>query len=234
MRVILFGATGMVGSGALLECIDDSRVRSVLSVVRRAGAITDPKVEEVVHDDFFNYASIQSVFAGSDACFFCLGISSAGLSEAEYRRQTYDLTLAAARAIAAVSPELTFCYVSGMGTDSSERGRTMWARVKGATENALLALPFKAAFMFRPGFIQPLKGVRSRTRVYQAFYSVAAPLYPVLRRLAPGSLTTTVDLGRALIEVSIAGYPRRILDSADINRVARENGERGKEKGERV
>jgi uncharacterized protein YbjT (DUF2867 family) len=121
-----------------------------------------------------------------------------------------------------------------MGTDSSERGRTMWARVKGATENALLALPFKAAFMFRPGFIQPLKGVRSRTRVYQAFYSVAAPLYPVLRRLAPGSLTTTVDLGRALIEVSTAGYPRRILDPADINRVARENGERGKEKGERV
>ena len=220
MRVILFGATGMVGSGSLLECIADSRVRSVVSVVRRPSGRTDPKVEEVVHGDFFNYDAIQAAFTGSDGCFFCLGVSSAGLGEAEYRRQTYELTLAAARAIVAVSPQLTFCYVSGAGTDSSERGRTMWARVKGATENALLALPFKSAYMFRPGFIQPLKGVRSRTRLYQAFYSTAAPLYPLLRRLAPGSVTTTVDVGRALIEVSIAGYPRRILDPADINRLA--------------
>jgi len=231
MRVILFGSTGMVGSGALLECIADSRVRSVLSVVRRRGDITDSKVEEVVHDDFFNYAPIQPLFAGADACFFCLGVSSAGLGEAEYRRQTYDLTLGAARAIVAVCPQLTFCYVSGTGTDSSERGRTMWARVKGATENALLALPFKAAYMFRPGFIQPRKGVRSRTPLYQAFYSVAAPLYPLLRRLAPDSVTTTVDVGRALIEVSIAGYPRRILETVDINRAVTEKGERRREKG---
>ena len=220
MRVILFGATGMVGSGALLECIADPRVTSVLSIARRRSGITNRKVEEVVHADFFNYASIRPAFARSDACFFCLGVSSAGLDEAEYRRQTYDLTLAAAGAIAAVSPGLTFCYISGLGTDSSERGRTMWARVKGATENALLALPFKAAFMFRPGFIQPLKGVRSSTKLYQAFYSVAAPIYPVLRRLTPNSVTTTVNLGKALIEVSIAGYPRRILETADINRVA--------------
>ena len=224
MRVILFGATGMVGSGALLECIADSRVRSVLSIVRRRGRITDPKIEEVVHDDFFNYTSIQSRFAGSDACFFCLGVSSVGLSEAEYRRQTYDLTLAAGRAIAAVNPQLTFCYVSGAGTDISERGRTMWARVKGATENALSALPFKAAYMFRPGYIQPLKGVRSSTRHYQAIYTLVGPLYPVLRRLAPGSVTTTVNLGKALIGVSIAGYSRPILNPIDINRIAGERG----------
>lgn len=220
MRVILFGGTGMVGAGALLECIADSRVRSVVSVVRRRGEIADPKLEEIVHDDFFDYAPIQSAFAGSDACFFCLGVSSAGLSESEYRRQTFDLTLAAARAIAAVNPRLTFCYVSGAGTDSSERGQTMWARVKGATENALLALPFKAAFMFRPGFIQPLKGVRSKTRLYRAFYTVLGPLLPVLRWLLPRTVTTTVNLGRAMIEVTIAGYSRRILDPDDINRIA--------------
>jgi uncharacterized protein YbjT (DUF2867 family) len=220
VRVILFGATGMVGSGALLECIADSRVRSVLSVVRRRSGLKDSKLEEVVHDDFFDYTTIQPLFADRDACFFCLGVSSAGLGEAEYRRLTYDLTLAAARSIVAVSPGLTFCYVSGQGTDSSERGRTMWARVKGATENALLALPFKAAFMFRPGFIQPLKGVRSRTALYQGFYMVLGPLYPLVRRLAPGWVTTSVDVGRALIEVSLAGYPRPILETTDINEVA--------------
>jgi uncharacterized protein YbjT (DUF2867 family) len=220
MRVILFGATGMVGAGALLECIADPRVRSVLSVVRRPGGIADPKLQEIVHDDFFNYAPLRSEFSGSDACIFCLGVSSAGLSEVKYRRQTYDLTLAAARAIAAGNTQLTFCYVSGAGTDSSERGRSMWARVKGETENALLALPFKSAFMFRPGFIQPLKGVRSKTPLYRAFYSVLGPVYPVLRWLAPGSVTTTVNLGRALIEVAAAGYSRRILYSDDINRIA--------------
>jgi uncharacterized protein YbjT (DUF2867 family) len=155
MRAILFGATGMVGAGVLLECLADPRVSSVLSVVRRPSGVSDPKLEEIVHDDFFDYGSIKSAFVGRDACFFCLGVSSAGMKESDYRHQTFDLTLAAAKTIVALSPQLTFCYVSGAGTDSSTRGRAMWARVKGATENALLALPFKAAFMFRPGYIHP-------------------------------------------------------------------------------
>ena len=220
MRVILFGATGMVGSGVLLECLADPRVPSVLSLVRRRSGVTDPKLEEIVHDDFFEYARIRGRFVGCDACFFCLGVSAAGMREADYRRHTYDLTLAAARAIVAVNPQLTFCYVSGAGTDSTARGRTMWARVKGATENALLALPFKAAFMFRPGYIQPLKGVRSSTAFYRAIYRVVGPLYPVLRRLFPRQVTTTVNVGRAMVQVAVAGYPRRILGPEDINRLA--------------
>jgi uncharacterized protein YbjT (DUF2867 family) len=220
MRVILFGGTGMVGTGVLLECLADPFVSSVLSVVRRRGGITHPKLEEIVHDDFFDYRSLHAGFLARDACFFCLGVSSAGMKEAEYRRRTFDLTLAAANAIVAVSPQLTFCYISGAGTDSSASGRTMWARVKGATENALLALPFKAAFMFRPGYIQPMKGVRSSTGWYQAMYNVVGPLYPVLRRLFPRQVTTTVNMGRAMIQVAKAGYPRPILNPDDINRLA--------------
>ncbi len=220
MRVVIFGATGMLGAGALLECLDDARVETVLAVVRRPTGLAHPKLTEVVRSDFFHYDDLRPRFAACNACFFCLGVSSAGLSEAEYHRLTYDLTLAAAREMAAANPAMTFCYVSGQGTDSSERGRSMWARVKGKTENALLALPFKAAFMLRPGLIQPLRGVRSGTRLYQAFYSVFGFLLPLLGRLAPGQLTTTVSVGRALIRLADGGYPSRILATADINRLA--------------
>lgn len=171
----------------------------------------------MIHADFFSYDALQADFATSDACFFCLGVSAEGLSEAVYSRLTYDLTLAAAQSMVAVNPRLTFCYISGVGTDSSEQGRTMWARVKGRTENALLALPFRAAYMFRPGFIQPVNGVRSKTRWYQAFYTIAAPLYPVLHRLFPQGSTTTASLGRALIQVAAQGYSKPILYSRDIN-----------------
>jgi uncharacterized protein YbjT (DUF2867 family) len=207
----------MVGAGALLECLADPRVESVLSISRSPTGRTNPKLREVIRADFFSYDDLRGDFAAADACFFCLGVSSVGTSEAAYTRLTYDLTLAAARAMVAVNPRLTFCYVSGVGTDSSEQGRTMWARVKGRTENALLALPFKAAFMFRPGFIQPVKGVRSKTGWYQAMYTIVAPLYPVVHRLLPQFSTTTASLGRALIQVAAVGYSKPILYSRDID-----------------
>jgi uncharacterized protein YbjT (DUF2867 family) len=220
MNVILFGATGMVGCGTLLECLDDARVASVLVVGRSSVGITHSKLRQILHSDFLDFEPIRKQFSDADACFFCLGVSAVGMSESDYRRLTHDVTIAAANAILAESPQLTFCYVSGVGTDSTERGRIMWARVKGKTENDLLAMPFKAAYMFRPGFIQPMRGVRSRTRLYQALYDVIAPLYPVLRRLVPRQLTTTVNLGRAMIEVADRGYERSIIGPDDINKLA--------------
>ncbi len=208
----------MVGAGALIECLSDARVRSVLAVTRSSTGRSHPKLREILHKDFFNYDSLARDFASCDACFFCLGVSSIGMSEPDYTRMTYDLTLAAARAMVGANPRMTFCYVSGVGTDSSERGRTMWARVKGRTENALLALPFAAAYMFRPGYIQPVGGVRSKTPWVQAAYTVLAPIYPVLRPLLRG--TTTSNFGRAFIEVAASGYPKRILYSRDINALA--------------
>jgi len=221
MKAIIFGATGMVGKGVLLECLDDARVEHVLLVSRHPIDISDTKVREILHQDFFDFSAIQSQFADRDACFFCLGVSSVGMSERDYYHLTYDLTLAAATSIAAVTAKrLTFCYVSGEGTDSSERGRLAWARTKGKTENALLGLPFKAAYMFRPGYIQPLKGIRSKTQWYQAIYSLVGLLYPLFRRLVPRYVTTTVDIGRAMIHVAASGYPKPILSTDDINRVS--------------
>jgi uncharacterized protein YbjT (DUF2867 family) len=221
MNVVIFGATGMVGKGVLLECLDDLRVDRVLVVSRRPVEVMHRKLHEIIHQDFFDFTSLGSQFADLDACFFCLGVSSVGMSESDYRHLTYDLTLAAARTLARTAgPRLTFCYVSGEGTDSTERGRPAWARVKGKTENALLALPFKAAYMFRPGYIQPMKGIRSKTRWYQAMYDAIGFLYPVLRRLIPRYVTTTVNLGRAMVQVAATGYPKQILYSPDINRLA--------------
>jgi uncharacterized protein YbjT (DUF2867 family) len=210
----------MVGAGVLRQCLDDARVESILVVGRSATDVAHRKLEEIRHGDFFDYTAIQERLSGHDACFFCLGVSSAGMNEAKYRRLTYDLTLVTAQALLALNPQMIFCYVSGAGTDSSERSRSMWARVKGATENALLRLPFKAAFMFRPGFIQPLDGIKSKTRLYQAFYTVLGPLYPVVRRIAPRYVTTTTAVGRAMIRVVAHGYPKPILETTDINAVA--------------
>ena len=210
----------MVGAGVLLECLDDPRVQSVLAIGRSPTGRSHPKLREILRTDFFSYDGLQSEFASCDACFFCLGVTSVGLDEAEYTRLTYDLTTAAARAMAAVNRNMTFCYVSGVGTDSTGRGRTMWARVKGTTENAIFALPFKAAFMFRPGFIQPVKGVRSKTAWYQAVYNVLAPVSPLLLRLAPNQVTTTARLGRAMIEVADRGFDERILHPREINALA--------------
>ncbi len=220
MSVIVLGATGMIGSGVLRECLDDARVGSVLVVGRSSCGVKHEKLREIIHRDFFDYAAIRHRLAGYDACFFCLGVSAAGKSEEEYHRLTYDLTLAAARTLAELNPAMTFCYVSGVGTDTTERGRMMWARVKGKTENHLLQLPFRAAFMFRPGYIQPRKGVRSKTPLYQAMYTILAPLYPLLRRLFPKYVTTTEHVALAMIQVAAAGHPQSVIDPHDINTLA--------------
>ena len=219
MNVVLFGATGMVGAGVLIECLDDSRVESVLAVGRRPCAVAHPKVRELIRSDLFEYGDATDDFLNLDACFFCLGASALGMSEAAYRRVTYDLTVAAAESLLEVNPGLTFCYVSGEGTDSSERGRLMWARVKGKTENQLLGMPFKA-YMFRPGYIQPLRGVHHRTRVYRVLHTVLRPFYPLLERLLPAHVTTTVNVGRAMIEVAARGHTNLVLENSDINSLA--------------
>src|SRR5579872_1827062 len=164
MNVVLFGATGMVGQGVLRECLLDPEVTRVLSIVRTPSGQNHPKLREVAHADFLDFSVLESELSGYDACFFCLGVTSAGMKEEDYRRITYDVTPAAARLLAKLNPNMTFIYVSGMGTDSSEHGRTVWARVKGKTENDLLRLPSKAAYMFRPGVIVPLHGIKSKTK----------------------------------------------------------------------
>lgn len=209
----------MVGQGVLRECLLDPDVRSVVTIGRRATGQKHEKLREIVHKDLLDYSDIESELRGSDACFFCLGVSSAGMSEEEYRRVTYDLTLAAARTLARLNRGMTFTYVSGAGTDSSEQGRTMWARVKGKTENDLLRLPFKAAYMFRPAGIQPMHGIRSKTKLYQAVYTMTGPLLPVLKRLFPKYVTTSEQLGRAMIRVVKQGSPKPVLEGDDINRL---------------
>lgn len=219
MKVILFGATGMVGQGVLLECLRDAGVTEVLAVGRSPTGRRNAKLTEVVHDNFTDYSAIEPQLTGYDACLFCLGVSSVGMDEARYRHLTYDITLAAATALARHNPGMVFTYVTGRGTDSSERGSLMWARVKGKTENDLLKLPFKAAYMFRPAGIQPLHGVRSKTPWVQAIYVVTAPLLSLLVRVAPAYMTTSEQLGRAMLKVVRDGYPKPVLESEDINRL---------------
>jgi uncharacterized protein YbjT (DUF2867 family) len=219
MKVILFGATGMVGQGVLRECLLDPGVSDVLSIGRSKTGQTNPKLREIVRTNFLDFSDIAQDLSGYDACFFCLGITSVGMSEENYRRVTYDVTMAAARLLATLNPGMTFIYITGASTDSTEQGRSMWARVKGKTENDLLKLPFKAAYMFRPGAIQPLHGVRSKTAWYQAIYDVTAPLLAFLYRRFPQYVTTTEQIGRAMIGVVRRGYPKAILESEDINEV---------------
>lgn len=219
MKVILFGASGMVGQGVLRECLLDPDVKTVLSIVRRSTGQEHAKLREIVHKDFFDFSAIASELAGFDACFFCLGVSSAGMSEENYRRVTYDIALAAAKTLVKLNPDMTLVFVSGAGTDSSERGRLMWARVKGQTENALLRLPFKAAYMFRPGVIVPLHGIKSRTMLYRVPYAVLGPILPLLQRLFPKQVTTTEKLGRAMLTVAKHGATKPVLESSDINQL---------------
>jgi len=217
MNVILFGATGMVGQGILRECLLDPGVHQILSIVRAPSGRHDPKLRELIHADFFDYSAIEPELTGFDACFFALGVSSAGMNEATYTHLTYDLTLAAATTLARLNPQMTFLYISGAGTDSTEHSRTMWAHVKGKTENDLLKLPFRAAYMFRPGVIQPLHGIRSKTTLYQTFYTVLNPILPLLKSAFPQYITTTEQLGRAMLTVAKSGFPKPILESKDIN-----------------
>jgi uncharacterized protein YbjT (DUF2867 family) len=226
VRVILFGATGMVGQGVLRECVQNPEVTAVLSVVRRESGPSlgrrSEKVRELVTNDFYNLARFAGEFAGYDACLFCLGVSSLGMKEAAYRRVTYDLTMAAAQVMLRVNPTttnggMTFVYVSGAGTDA--KGRSMWARVKGETENALLGMGFRAAYMFRPGVIVPLDGIISKTKIYRLGYSLLKPLLPLLLRWFPGQVNTTQQVGRAMIEVAKHGYAEPVLEPQDIAQV---------------
>ncbi len=217
MKVILFGASGMIGQGVLRECLLDPEVAIVLCVTRSRSAQQDPKLREVVHKDFLDFSPLEKELGGFDACFFCLGVSSVGMSEEAYRHITYGITLAAAALLAKLNPQMTFIYISGAGTDSTEHGRTMWARVKGQTENALLRLPFKAAYMFRPGLIIPLHGIKSRTFAYRISYAVMRPLLPLMKILFPRYVTTTAQLGRAMLIAAKRGAPKRVLEVPDIN-----------------
>jgi uncharacterized protein YbjT (DUF2867 family) len=218
MKVLIFGASGMVGQGVLRVCLHDDGVSEVLVIGRSPLAQQHPKMRMIVRDNLLDFAGLQDELASVDACFYCLGVSSTGLSEDAYTRITFDLTLAAARALAQAHPGACFTYVSGAGTDSSERGRTMWARVKGRTENALLALPLKAV-MFRPGAIAPLHGEVSKTPSYRLFYTLLGPLLPGLKPYFPGFITSTEQLGRAMLAVARQGSPKVVLESADIERL---------------
>jgi uncharacterized protein YbjT (DUF2867 family) len=221
MKILLFGATGMVGQGVLRECLLDQDIETVVTVGRSSTGTQHKKLSEIVQPDMFHYSNIEAKLRGFDACFFCLGVSSAGLSEQQYENLTFTLTLAAAETLSRLNPAMTFIYVSGAGTDSSEKGRIMWARVKGKTENAILRLPFKSAYMFRPGVIQPVHGARSKTTAYRVGYALAKPVLPLLRSLFPRYILTTEEIGQAMIHVAKQDAPKKILESWDIGECAR-------------
>jgi uncharacterized protein YbjT (DUF2867 family) len=216
LKVILTGATGMVGEGVLHECLNHPDVEQVLIINRKPSGVTNAKLTEIVHADLFDLASIESWLNGYNACFYCLGVSSVGMNESAYSRITYDLTLYIAGLLVRINPEMVFCYVTAGGTDRTEQGRSMWARVKGKTENDLLKLPFKSAYMFRPGYIHPTKGLKNAHRFYAAF----TWMYPVLRLVLPKHVITLGELGRAMIHIVDRGYESSILESRDMAKVA--------------
>lgn len=221
MNVLLFGATGMIGQSVLRECLRDPGVRRVVTVTRRPLDIGDPKLQQIVQADVTDLASTGLDPREIDACFWCLGVTSAGMSEAEYTRVTHDLAVNAARTLLLGNPAITFVYVSGVGADSTEKGRVMWARVKGRAENAVLALGFARAYAFRPAFVLPQHGIRSSTRLYNLLYPLAKPLYPLIRRFWPNSAATGEEIGRAMINAVRHGNPSPVIEGADIHRLAR-------------
>ena len=216
MKVLVVGASGMVGQGVLRECLAAADVSAVLSLVRAPTPTRHAKLRELVCADFTDLKPVETELTGLSACFYCAGVSSFRMTESAYAQVTYDLTLSVARTRVRLNPGLTVVYVSGAGTDSSERGRSMWARVKGRTENALLALPCRA-YMFRPGAIRPVDGIVSKTRMYRLLYALTAPLLPLVERLLPNQVTTTRQVGRAMLAVARHGAPQRILETKDIN-----------------
>jgi uncharacterized protein YbjT (DUF2867 family) len=211
IKAIITGATGMVGEGVLLECLENPNVEEVLVINRKPLGRSHPKLKEIVHKDFFNLEPIAAQLAGYNACFFCLGISSVGVSKEEYKRITYDLTLQVGQVLARQDSEMTFCYVTGAGTDSSEKGRIAWARVKGATENALLRL-FPNGYMFRPGLMKATPGQQN----LKIWYRRLAWLYPIAHALWPSGSCTLREVGQAMINVALKGYPNQIMEVKDI------------------
>ncbi len=218
IKAIITGATGMVGEGVLHECLLHPDVEAVLVINRKPGGVTDPKLKEIIHQDFFDISVIEDQLKGYNACFFCLGVSSVGMKEPEYYKLTYTLTLNVATPLSKLNPDMTFCYVSGGGTDSTEKGRSMWARVKGKTENDLMKLPFKRVFAFRPGYMHPTKGLKNTN----PYYKYMSWMYPLLRLLFPGGVSTLAELGQAMINVARFGYEKQVLEVEDI--VALANG----------
>jgi uncharacterized protein YbjT (DUF2867 family) len=213
--VIITGATGMIGKGVLLECLDHDLIDEVLVIGRNSASVNHPKLKELIHRDFTDFTNVSEQLSGYDACFFCLGISSVGMKEEQYKKITYDFTLALANALYKINPEITFNYVSGESTDSSEKGKTMWARVKGKTENDLLKMGFKQAFMFRPGAIIPLRGIKSRTKGYQFIYDYFTWLVKLIKLISPNSVVTTTQIGLAMINSMLKGYPKSVLHPRD-------------------
>ncbi len=217
MNVALFGATGMVGMGTLLECLDAPQVTAVMVVGRNACGVTHTKLTEIIHPDLYDLRPIAASLTNCDATFYCLGVSTVGMTEAAYTHITYDLTVAIAKVMLAAAPSSVFIFVSGQGADSAENGSVMWTRVKAKTENALFALGFRHAWMFRPGLIQPMRGVRSRTRWYRVFYALFGPFSGLWIRIAPGVVTNTINVGRAMIRVAADGFDKTIVMTRDIN-----------------
>ncbi|AFN73811.1 hypothetical protein MROS_0568 [Melioribacter roseus P3M-2] len=218
IKAIITGATGMVGEGVLHECLLHPEVESVLVINRKTCGVERDKLKEIILKDFFDLSSIEKELKGYNACYFCAGVSSIGKKEEEYKHITYDLTINFAKKLLKLNPDMTFCYVSGSGTDSTEKGRIMWARIKGKTENDLLKLGFKDAYMFRPGYIQPIKGLKNTNKAYKLF----APLYPVWKALFPKFVVTLEELGKAMINASLYGYTKKILECEDIAKLATE------------
>jgi hypothetical protein len=217
IRVIITGSTGMVGEGVLLECLHHPDVEEILVINRRPCNVTHPKLKEIVHIDFFNLLPIESRLSGYNACFFCAGVSSVGMKEPEYTKVTYELTMSFAQTLSRLNPEMVFCYVSGAGTDSSEMGRMMWARVKGKTENDLMELQFKSVYAFRPAFMKPVKGQKN----VPGFYKYVLWLYPVLHLMFPNYFGTLSDVGLAMINCVISGPEKKVLEAKDIAGLAK-------------
>lgn len=217
IKAILTGATGMVGEGVLHECLQQDDIEEVLVVTRKPSGVSHPKLKEIIHADFFNLLPIKDQLRGYNACFFCLGVSSIGMKEPEYYRLTYTLTMHMAEILSQLNPDMTFCYISGASTDSTEKGRLMWARVKGKTENDLMKLPFKKVYAFRPGFMRPTKGLKNAL----SFYKYINWLYPALRKLFPKSVSTLQEVGLAMINAVRKQPEKKIMEVSDIVQLAR-------------
>ena len=216
MRIVMFGVTGMVGQGALRECLRDPEVEQVVSIVRTASEMRHWKLQEIVHAGFLDFSPIANRLANLGACIYCLGVTSTGISEEAYTRITHGFAISAAKTLLQNNPDMTFVFISGAGADSSERGRVMWARVKGKTENELLAMPFQAVYIFRPGFIQPLDGIQSKTASYRMLYKLTSPLLTLFRRLFPSYISTTEELGQALLFAAKRGREKRVVEASQI------------------
>lgn len=222
LNVIITGATGMVGEGVLYECLHHPEVEKVLVITRSSSGYSHPKLTEIIHSDFSDISSLSDRIAVYNACYFCLGVTALGKSEAEYTRLTYTLTLNFAATLALLNPEMTFCYISGAGTDSTEKGRTMWARVKGKAENDLMKLPFKQVYNFRPGGIEPFLPLKP-SQTYYKTYKYLGWLFSLMKVITPNMVITLKDLAAAMINASLIGYPKNVLEMRDMKALAKTN-----------